>query len=510
MAVPFTGEIRFLASDRIPADWVRCDGQLLSSGENGALAAALGNTFGGDGVNQFAVPDLRGRVPLQAVPLMRPRGQAGGQEKVALTVAQLPAHRHVLRASDSDGDQADPAGNVWARSEARGFGAGPADASMHAGALAPTGAGQGHDNLMPFLGVGSIIAVANGRTPDDGAVADVYVGEIRMFAIDEVPAGWIRCDGQLLSSASFPVLFDLMGTRFGGTAGMFAVPNLTGRVPIHRGPGRALAEAGGEESHTLTADELPAHSHQARAAGAPGDGPEPAGRTWGQQSAGLAYTDGTPEASMSPAALSDTGGGAGHDNMPPYLPLHFYMSLDGDHPTLEFPSTQPFMGEIRMFPYDAVPVGWSSCDGGTLNVADSAALFFMIGSSYGGDGQQTFALPDLRARAPLHPGQGPGLAARALGEAGGAASVTLTAAQLPSHTHEVRVQTAAGSAGGPAGQVFATAPARALSAGYSSQPPAAAMSPLAVSASEGGAAHNNMPPYLPINFCISLGGEIVV
>jgi microcystin-dependent protein len=88
--------------------------------------------------------------------------------------------------------------------------------------------------------------------------------------------------------------------------------------------------------------------------------------------------------------------------------------------------------------------------------------------------------------------------------------VALTAAQLPVHAHEVRVQTAPGSVGGPEGQVFATAPARALSAGYSSQPPLVAMSPQAVSADGGGVAHNNMPPYLPINFCIALNGEVVV
>jgi microcystin-dependent protein len=263
----------------------------------------------------------------------------------------------------------------------------------------------------------------------------------------------------------------------------------------------------------LTADENPAHRHEVRAVGLPGDDPAPVGRTWGFQSAGLAYGDGTPDVSLSPAALSDTGDGGAHDNLSPYLALHFCMALFGEDPTFPFASTEPFLGEIRMFPYDVAPVGWASCDGDTLDI-DAAngvndGLFLMIGSKYGGDGVKTFALPDLRARAPLHPGQGPGLTARAMGEAGGAASVALTAAQLPTHTHEVRVQTAAGSAGSPAGQVFATAPARALSAGYSSQPPSAPMSPQAVTATGGGAPHDNMAPYLPINFCIALNGEIV-
>jgi microcystin-dependent protein len=503
MAQPFAGEIRFIASEHVPQDWASCDGQLFSNSDNDFLAGLLGQAFGG-GADQFALPDLRGRVPLPAAPA-HPRGQAGGQETVALTVAQAPAHHHVLQASDSDGNRAEPGGAIWARSEARGFGAGPADASMHAGALAAAGSGQAHENLMPFLGVRSMIALI-GRPPSDTEALDVYLGEIRMFAIEQVPPGWVRCDGRLLSSQDYPRLATLIGNRFGGTTDMFAVPNLVGRIPLHRGVGRALGEPGGEESHILTADELPAHSHQARGAGAPGDDPGPAGRTWGVQSAGLAYSDGAPAVSLSPAALADTGAGASHDNMSPYLTVHFCMALEGEDPTTLFPLTEPFFGEIRMFSYDVPPVGWSFCDGDLLKVGSNEALFMTIGSNYGGDGVNNFALPDLRGRAPLHPGQGPGLTPRTLGESGGADSVTLTVAQLPAHTHEVRAQTAAGSAGSPEGQVFATAPARALSAGYSSQPPSVAMSPLSVTAAGGGSPHNNMPPYLPITFCIALTG----
>jgi microcystin-dependent protein len=195
--------------------------------------------------------------------------------------------------------------------------------------------------------------------------------------------------------------------------------------------------------------------------------------------------------------------------MPPYLTLQFCMSLVGDHPGNELAATQPYAGEIRMFPYDIAPFGWAFCDGGIMKAEDNFALAIMLGSAYGGDGQNTFGLPDLQGRAPLHPGQGPGLTPRTLGESGGAASVTLVTANLPAHTHEVRVQSGAGTAGGPGDHVFATAPARALSAGYSSQPPSAAMSPVAVTPAGGGATHNNMPPYLPLSFSIALTGELV-
>jgi microcystin-dependent protein len=507
MAVPFVGEIRLMASDHLPEEWASCDGQLLSRGEAFILWLLLGQTFGGDGMDQFALPDLRGRVPLRAAPT-HPHAQAGGKETVTLTVADLPGHTHALRASDSDGTRAEPMGNVWARSEGRGFGDGAPDASMHALSLAAAGSGQAHENLMPFLGLRSIVSM-NGRALEDTEVQDVYLGEIRLFASDQIPAGWVPCDGQLLPVSQNRPLFDLMGDKFGGSGGMFAVPDLTGRIPIHRGPGRPLGEPGGEEAHTLTTNELSSHSHEARAASMPGDDPSPVGRSWGVQSAGLAYTDGAPDVSLNATAVSATGGGGAHENMPPFLTLQFCMSLQGEDPTFEFPSTQPFAGEIRLFPYDVAPVGWASCDGAILKTQDNFGLFTMLGSTYGGNGQDTFALPDLRGRAPLHSGQGPGLTARSLGEAGGAAIVTLTVANLPVHTHEVRVRSAAGSAAAPTGQVFAAVPARALSAGYSSQAPAASMSPRAVAASEGDLAHNNMPPYLPLSFCISLFGDLV-
>jgi microcystin-dependent protein len=506
MAVPFAGEIRLMASDRLPDEWASCEGQQLFKGAAFPLFLVMGQTFGGDGMDQFVLPDLRGRVPLQMAPA-HPLAQAGGAEAVTLTVAQLPGHTHDLRARDSDGTQAEPTGNVWARSEARGFAGGSPDGGMHAATLGAAGSGQAHDNLMPFLGVKSIISL-NGRFPDDPDVQDVYAGEIRLFASDHVPEGWVRCDGQLLPISENFLLFALIGTKYGGSGDKFAVPDLSGRVPIHRGSGRSVGEPGGEESHTLVTGELPAHAHAPRAAGTAGDDPSPIGRTWGVQTAGLAYSDAQPDVSLSAEAISSTGGGGAHENMPPFLALHFCISLRGEDPTVEDAmSIQPFSGEIRMFPYELAPMGWAFCDGSILNVRDNVVLSAMLGATYGGDGRNTFALPDLRGRAPLHAGQGPGLMARALGEAGGAETVTLLDAHMPAHTHEVRVRSAAGEGATPSGQVFATVPARALSAGYSSQEPSVSMSPLAVTATEGGLPHNNMPPYLPLAFCISLFGD---
>src|SRR4051794_24673283 len=113
MAEPYVGEIRWLAGDQVPATgWKLCDGQSLSGATDSGLFEAIGHSYGGQG-DAFSLPDLRGRVPVQ-VGAGRALGRAGGQERVALTAAQMPAHTHVLGANSGDGDRADPAGSVWA------------------------------------------------------------------------------------------------------------------------------------------------------------------------------------------------------------------------------------------------------------------------------------------------------------------------------------------------------------------------------------------------------------
>src|SRR6476469_1313020 len=101
----------------------------------------------------------------------------------------------------------------------------------------------------------------------------------------------------------------------------------------------------------------------------------------------------------------------------------------------------PFVAEIRIFPFNFAPTGWAECNGGLLPISQNTALFSLLGTNYGGDGRSTFGLPDLRGRAPLHPGAGPGLTPRTIGEIGGADSVTLLQNQIPGHTHDVRVAT---------------------------------------------------------------------
>ena len=175
----------------------------------------------------------------------------------------------------------------------------------------------------------------------------------------------------------------------------------------------------------------------------------------------------------------------------------------------------PFVAEIRIFPFNFAPRGWATCDGQLLPISQNTALFSLLGTTYGGDGRSNFALPDLRGRVPLQAGQGPGLSNYDEGQSGGTELVSLTPDQIQAHTHAVAVLGAGGAATAAATPgstvVFGPSQARATSTGYAtpasaSAPPPVAMSPGAVSSTGGSQAHNNLSPYLTFTFCIALQG----
>ncbi len=165
----------------------------------------------------------------------------------------------------------------------------------------------------------------------------------------------------------------------------------------------------------------------------------------------------------------------------------------------------PFVGEIRLFAGNFAPAGWAFCDGSLLPISQNDVLFQLIGTTYGGDGVNTFALPDLRGRVPVHQGAGPGLTPRTIGEVAGAETVTLLGAQLPSHNHVLNATTTAASgANGVAGSL--TGANTAGSSFYGSTPGGGAMASGVLGSAGAGQAHNNMAPYLGLNFIISLFG----
>ncbi len=161
---------------------------------------------------------------------------------------------------------------------------------------------------------------------------------------------------------------------------------------------------------------------------------------------------------------------------------------------------QPYVGEIRMFGGNFNPAGWMFCDGALLPISEFETLFNLIGTTYGGDGQSTFALPDLRGRIPIHQGNGFTLA-----ENGGVETVTLNVQQIPSHTHTMLGSSGTASSNSPSGNVFSRITIAATFA-YGTDDPTGPINPLSGGNTGGSQPHNNFQPYLGINFIISLFG----
>ena len=165
--------------------------------------------------------------------------------------------------------------------------------------------------------------------------------------------------------------------------------------------------------------------------------------------------------------------------------------------------SQPYVGEIRMFGGNFAPAGWLFCDGSLQAISENDTLFQLIGTTYGGDGQSTFALPDLRSRVPVHQGTGPGLSTRIIGELAGTETVTLNNQQIPQHTHAVAVSSSTGSTGVPSSTVTLGVADIDM---YIIESPSVNMNASTIGNAGGSQPHNNIQPILAVNFIISLYG----
>jgi microcystin-dependent protein len=166
----------------------------------------------------------------------------------------------------------------------------------------------------------------------------------------------------------------------------------------------------------------------------------------------------------------------------------------------------PFVAEIRIFPFNFAPKGWAFCDGQILPLSQNTALFSLLGTTYGGDGKSNFALPNLQGRTPMHPGQGPGLSLHDLGETGGSETVSLLESEIPSHSHGNQASLGDSNSqapGGQAPQLLATG----IGVGQFAVPGSLVqLNPVAIAPAGGDQPHNNMQPYLTLNLCIALQG----
>ena len=168
--------------------------------------------------------------------------------------------------------------------------------------------------------------------------------------------------------------------------------------------------------------------------------------------------------------------------------------------------SEPFIGEIKIFAGSFAPRGYAFCDGQLLPINQNTALFSILGTTYGGDGRTTFGLPDLRGRIPMHPGHGPGLSQRRLGERAGQESVTLSESQMPVHAHSAQGTQETADSNSPMNALWATTQGNGKKLYDGSPTPNAAMNPGAIGNSGGGQGHENKQPYLCVNFIIALQG----
>lgn len=353
------GMLNMFAGNFTPGGSLSANGQLLPINQNQALFSQLGTIYGGNGVNNFAVPNMQGKMVLgvgQAPGLSAYNlGDPSGVNQVTLGTAQMP-------------------GSVG-------------------------GGGQAFTNQQPALAVNYMIA-AEGVYPTQGGGSSMggngqpFVGEVFQMAnagaVNIPPAGLIPCQGQLLPISQYETLFTVIGTTYGGDGvNTFAVPDMRGRAAIGAGTGigltpQTIGQQNGGETTTLLTSNLPA----------------PYGTT-------------TP-----------------YSNMQPTLALNYLIALNGLFPSdggSGFIDDLPAYGQIVLFAGNYAPSGWAIAAGQTLSISQNQALFSLLGTTFGGNGQNNFQLPDLRGRIAV----GADGSSVVLGEKFGVESLQLTANQIP-------------------------------------------------------------------------------
>jgi microcystin-dependent protein len=273
-----------------------------------------------------------------------------------------------------------------------------------------TGGGEPFDIRQPSLELNYIICT-NGSYPiSSGNVLPPFLGEVRLFAGNFAPAGWAFCQGQLLSLADNTSLYSVFGATYGGDgATNFAVPDLRARTAIGAGSGPGLSswvvgQNNGFALLTLTTIEIPAHTHSL---------PPP------------------------DTVTGSAGGGQARQNLQPSLSLSYLVAVAGQYPLSGGQVVfERFLGQIMLFAGSYFVGGSSFASGQLLSINQNQALYSLVGTNYGGDGQTMFALPDLRSRVPMGTGQGAG-SAWSLGQQTGVETVTMTEVQMPAHQHTV-------------------------------------------------------------------------
>ena len=338
-------------------------------------------------------------------------------------------------------------------------------------------------------------------------MSETFIGEVKIVPFGFAPKGWFPCDGRLLQISQYQAMHSILGNAFGGDGRTtFALPNLQGRIPYYFANGRLRGERGGEVEHTLSDAEIPTHSHTALCSNDNGDSRNPKTRVWSKSNQKL-YSDSDAKETMHRRSITLAGGTQPHNNMPPYLAVNFSICATGVFPVRDEwgDAGTPCMGEITIFAGDYAPGGWALCNGQQLSIQGNEALFSVIDKTFGGDGKRNFALPDLRGRAPVHQGTAPGLTSRKIGETGGQKAVSLDIVTTPQHRHLVMADQLTANQEKPAGNLLGISQSTKL---YSPLPDSnvPTMRSDILHSVGGNQPHNNMPPYLYLNFIIAIRG----
>jgi microcystin-dependent protein len=326
------------------------------------------------------------------------------------------------------------------------------------------------------------------------------LGEIKSFAFGFAPKNWARCEGQSLSANQNHALFSLIGFTYGGSGDTFKLPDLRGRVLLHTGNGYDVAKGGGEETHVLTLREMAAHKHRAMASSKASDEPTPKHNYWPREKPYRTDTN----TKLNESAIGKTGGDKPHDNMAPFLSVNYCIALVGIFPTHTV--SEDYVGTIKTFPYlKPFDNPWAVCDGRELSISQYRGLFSVIGNHYGGNGQTTFRLPDLRGKAALGQGKGEGLSRYQVGDTGGAAQVTLTEDQLPPHQHAPNGKDGGNTPNANDLMVWANGSNNGFATEKGTGP---LLHPGALDVAGESASHNNMMPYQVGMYIIAIDGEL--
>ncbi len=332
------------------------------------------------------------------------------------------------------------------------------------------------------------------------------IGQVCLFGFNFAPSGWAQCNGQLLPISQYTALFSVLGTMYGGDGiTTFALPNLQALIPIGAGSGpglttRTTGSTGGSEYVALTNANIPSHTHAMAAASGNGTANGPQGNFFATNAEGIGQFNASSDTSLSASTLSAAGGELPHYNMPPYLVLNYCIALNGVFPTRSGSGSSPdeLLGDVMLFAGNFVPDGYLACDGSLLSIGANTALFSLLGTTYGGDGINTFGLPDLRGRAPMHMST-----SHIIGESSGTETVTLITNEIPSHNHQMRVSSGTGTSVNPGNNYVA---ANLEGVPQFSGSADGTMNGNVVGSDGGSSPHENMPPFLAMTYCISSVG----